>query len=252
MKCPKCKKDDNVRKISVVLDEGTTTSQTLGFNVPINNHKKHQNDAFSVSTFSTTSQSVLVSRLLPPAKPRQKWKHFNLIIYILYFLPMSFYFNNDLSSVNNFESTLGLFVFILPALITKLISQFFSNKKWALIWNRFRFIIYVIYYILLFFWAMTVTAGYQGLKDDYFTSTIVSFDLAELTVNFVTTNFFAFPIFVLVSFIVQLKVQPSKQVLGWQESLNDYRSSFYCFRDDICFNEQLNENPEQFKTKLFK
>jgi hypothetical protein len=100
LKCPKCKKDDNVRKISVVLDEGTTTSQTLGFNVPINNHKKHQNDAFSVSTFSTTSQSVLVSRLQPPSMPTQKWAYFTIKNFLPYaIIPFVYLFLSDYFSV---------------------------------------------------------------------------------------------------------------------------------------------------------
>jgi hypothetical protein len=178
LKCPKCKKDDNVRKISVVLDEGTTTSQTLGFNVPINNHRKHQNDAFSVSTFSTSSQSVLVSRLQPPAKPRQKWAYF---------------------TIKNF----------LPYAIIPFVYLFFSNiQRLDIVYN--------------------------------------------INSSFFTAIFVGGIVFCIVAFIKQQSVPPSKAQKKWQSSFSKYRSSFYCFRDDICFNEQLNENPEQFKTKLFK
>ena len=238
MKCPKCKKDDNVRKISVVLDEGTTTSQTLGFNVPINNHKKHQNDAFSVSTFSTTSQSVLVSRLQTPSKPRQKWKHFSLLIYSIYFLITSLFVNKGFPSISKFEFVLAYFFLTLPILITKLLSQFFPSKILVLIWNRFRTIIYVVYYFLL----VTLDA-----------SAFAVFTIDEDILGFCLVAFvISFPIFVLVAFIVQLFVPISEEIVDWQKSVNNYRRSFYCFRDDICFNEQLNESPEQFKSKLFK
>lgn len=217
-----------MRKISVVLDEGTTTSQTFGFNVPINNQKKHQNDAFSVSTFSTTSQSVLASRLQPPSKPRQKWKHFNLMIYSIYFLLASFSVNKTLPGyVSNLDSALAFFILSLPILITKLLSQFFSNKILGLLWNRFRIIIYVIYYFLL--------PLIFDIVGNYFVAFVISF-----------------PIFVLVSFIVQLFVPISEEIVDWRKALTIYRDSFYCFRDGICFNEELNENPELFKSKLFE
>lgn len=203
MKCPKCKKDDNVRKISVVLDEGTTTSQTLGFNVPINNHKKHQNDAFSVSTFSTTSQSVLVSRLQPPSKPTQKWAYLTKKNFLPY-------------------AIIPFVIFFLQA-IPKIQSRIASNN---LNYNE---------------WSSEVVSSENSR---YIMSNINSSLFGAIVLGGI--------VFCIVAFIKQQSVPPSEEQKKWQRNFLRYRSSFYCFRDDICFNEDLNEYPELFKSKLFE
>lgn len=178
LRCPVCKKDDNVRKISVVLDEGTSSSETFGLNIPINNHRKHQNDAFSVSTFSTTTKSALVSRLQPPDRPLQKWSHFKLINFMPYFF--GFFIIVLISSSNNFAGAGAI-------LLTSIVGGLF----------------------------------YGGI------------------------------IFIIVSFIKQQFVPPSEEQKKWQKSLSKYRNSFYCFRDDICFNEEFHETPYRFRVELF-
>jgi hypothetical protein len=178
LRCPVCKKDDNVRKISVVLDEGTSSSQTFGLNIPINNHRKHQNDAFSVSTFSTTTKSALVSRLQPPDRPLQKWSHFKLINFMPYFF--------------------GVFIIVLSS----------SSNNFA------------------------------GAGEILLTSIVGGL-------------FYGGIIFIIVSFIKQQFVPPSEEQKKWQKNLSKYRNSFYCFRDDICFNEELHETPYRFRVELF-
>jgi hypothetical protein len=181
MKCPKCKKNDQVKKVSVVLDEGSSSSNTIGLSIPLNKRNQNYKEPIYLSGYNTQSATGLVQRLSPPNKPR--WRHFKFYTFFwIHFMPIFTFF-----SVFNLEN------------------PDYSN------WSDFR---------------------YFGLA----AGSAIVIGLFTLTV---------------VGFAVELFAPKNKAQLDWDNNLYFYRESYFCFRDDICFNKEFYDEPVKFKNHIF-